>query len=121
MSDLGKIEVDNNPLLSSQQKLCKRFISVFGLSIFEVVDTTFFDWNTRLNFFGDASVFFMYNQAYFTLSYEISGLDYGFLLACKDGDSAFFPVINILSFWHKNSYRLEDFTDALEKLARSAV
>lgn len=119
MNKPRKIDVNHNPLSPSQERMCKRFISTFGVSIFEIVDTTFFDWNMGFNFFGFASVFFIHNEVNFNLTYELEGLDYGFWLNCKDGDSIFFSVRNIFFLWQQRRYALDDFLAALHELSKS--
>ncbi|WP_041661229.1 hypothetical protein [Acaryochloris marina] len=96
MNKPGKIKVSHKPLTPSQERLCIRFIDTFGVSLFEIIDATFF--SLRFNPFDFASVSFKDNGNSFTLSYGIDELNYGFMLCCNNEDRAFFPISNIFFF-----------------------
>lgn len=121
MNKPRSIEVSHKPITPPQERLCRRFIDTFGVSLFEVVDTTFFSCNLSLNLFDFAIVSFAFKKGGFTLSYEIDELSYGFMLSYEDGDSAFFPIRNILLFWQQNKYNLDDFIEALQILSKTTT
>lgn len=117
------MQVSHEPITKYQQRLCEKFLTVFGTSIYEVVNTTFFHIERRINV-RDASTQFTYKEAIFTLSYEAVDplrLTYGFSLDCKDGESRFFPVTHLLLRWQKYRYTLQDFISALDELSESLV
>lgn len=113
----------HKPITKHQQMLCDKFQEVFGTSIYEVINTTFFHIERRVSL-RDASTQFTYNDSVFTLSYEAIDplrLIYGFNLDCKDGDSAIFPVKHLLLRWRNYRYKLQDFTNALDELSGASV
>lgn len=115
------MQVSHEPITKYQQRLCEKFLTVFGTSIYEVVNTTFFHIERRINL-RDASTQFIYKEANFTLSYEAMDplrLSYGFNLSCKDGDSVLFPVAHLLLRWRSYQYTLQEFTSALDELSVS--
>lgn len=117
------MQVSHKPITKHQQLLCDKFLDVFGTSIYEVVNTSFFHINRRFDL-GDASTQFTYKEVVFTLSYEAIDplhLAYGFCLDCKDGESRFFPVTHLIWRWRDYRYTLQDFTSALDQLSESTV
>lgn len=117
------MQVSHNPITKDQQMLCDKFLEVFGTSIYEVINTTFFHINRRFDL-RDASAQFTYKEAVFTLSYEAIDplrLNHGFCLECKDGDSVFFPVKHLVLRSRKYCHTLQDFIDALDDLSGSSV
>ncbi len=117
------MRVSREPITKYQQMLCEKFLKVFGTSIYEVVNTTFFHIERRISL-RDASTQFTYKEEVFTLSYETIDplrLTYGFNLNCKDGESRFFPVNHLLLRWRNYQYKLQDFTSALDELSGSSL
>lgn len=117
------MEVSHKPITKHQQMLCDKFQEVFGMSIYEVVNTNFFHIHRRINL-RDASTQFNYNDAVFTLSYEAIDplrLTYGFCLDCKDGDSAIFPVKHLLFRWRNYPQTLQEFVSALDELSGAST